>query len=300
MKPDLLARFLQDLRLRGRGDCTQESYSKQLRAFQSWYGQELQNVGQEDLKAYLARLRESKLKTATIGQAFTALGTFYDFMEAEGEIQRNPIPVFRRRYLQQYKAGIDRDERRCITVEEAARLIITALDSRKQAILILLAKTGMRVHELAALDIEDVDLLKREVRLKPTAKRSNRRLFFDEETARILARWLSARAGQGYGNEGALFTAAKYTRLHSRGIEEIVTKCSRLAGVGDPALGKDYITPHYFRVFFTTQLLRSGMPRHYVQELRGDSDGAAIDVYTRIDREELRRAYLACIPQLGV
>ncbi len=297
---DLLARFRQDLRLRGRGECALTSYGMQLNLFQAWYGQDMLKVGQAELKAYLAHLRSRKLKTASIGQAFTALGTFYDFLEAEGEIQRNPVPAFRRRYLQQYKAGTDRDERRCITIDEAARIVITALDSRKQAIITLLAKTGMRVHELAALDLGDVDLQKKEILLKPTPKRTNRTLFFDDEAARILARWLSARAAQGYDGEGALFTAAKYTRLHSRGIEDIVSGCSRLAGVGDPALGKDHITPHYFRVFFTTQLLRSGMPRHYVQELRGDSDGAAIDVYTRVDREELRRSYLAHVPRLGI
>lgn len=92
--------------------------------------------------------------------------------------------------------------------------------------------------------------------------------------------------------------AAKMVAYHGAG--DIVRECSRLAGVGDPAIGKDHITPHYFRVFFTTQILRAGMPRHYVQELRGDSGGAAIDVYTRIDREELRRAYLAHVPVLGL
>lgn len=42
------------------------------------------------------------------------------------------------------------------------------------------------------------------------------------------------------------------------------------------------------------------MPRKYVKELRGDKRGEAVDIYYHIDREELRRAYLACIPKLGV
>ena len=296
----LRERFCQELRLRGRGECTLRSYPIQIGVFQNWCGQDLHAVGQEELKAYLAHLRGRKLKTASISAAFTALNSFYDFLEAEGEIERNPIPVFRRRYLQQYKAGTDRDERRCISVEEAARLVVTALDSRRQAVLLLLMKTGMRVHELSALDVGDIDMMKKEILLKPTPKRSNRTLFFDEEAARTLGRWLSVRASQGHGPEGALFPAAQYARLYARGIEEIVIQCSRAAGVGDPGLKKDYITPHYFRVFFTTQLLRAGMPRHYVQELRGDSDGAAIDIYTRIDHEDLRRGYLAHIPQLGI
>ena len=244
MRPDILARFRQDLRLRGRGACALRTYTVQMRLFQAWHGDALTRID---------------------------------------------------------KAGTDRDERRCISVDEAARIIITALDSRKQAIVILLAKTGMRVNELAALDVEDIDIGKKELTLKPTPKRSNRALFFDDEAARLLARWLSARESQGYPRDsGPLWTSFERARLHVRGIENIVANSSRLAGVGDSALGKDHITPHYFRVFFTTHLLRAGMPRHYVQELRGDSGGAAIDVYTRIDREELRSSYTAHVPILGV
>jgi integrase/recombinase XerD len=272
-----------------------------MQLFQAWHKKDLRDISQPDLKAYLGHLRAKQLKTASISQAFTALGAFCDFLEEEGEMDVNPVPPFKKRYLQQYKAGVDRDERRCITVDEAARIIITALDSRKQAIIVLLAKTGVRVNELAALDVEDIDIMKKELVLKPTPKRSNRALFFDDEAARLLTRWLSAREAQGHPpDSGPLWTAAKYTRLHFRGIEDIVSNSSRLAGVGDPALGKDHITPHYFRVFFTTHLLRAGMPRHYVQELRGDSGGAAIDVYTRIDREELRHSYLAHVPMLGI
>jgi integrase/recombinase XerD len=295
---DPVARYRQDLQLRGMHSGTLRTYGQQLKLFQAWYGKDLLAVGPDELKAYLASLREHGLKTNSITHAYTALGSFYDFLEMEGSIPRNPVPAFRKRYLRQYKAGSDRDERRCLTVDEVSRLITTALDSRKQALICLLAKTGMRVHELVALDVADVDMIKREIRLKPTPKRSNKILFFDEEAARILARWLSARATQGH-KDGALFTGLK-GRLRSRGIEEIVEDCSRIAGIGDPALGRDYITPHYFRIFFTTQLLRAGMPRHYIQALRGDVGGEAIDIYTRIDMEELRRSYLAHIPQLGI
>lgn len=292
-----LVAFRQDLALRGRGTCAQESYTKQVKAFLAWSGGDLP----QDLRPYLASLRERHLKTASIVAIFTALNAYYDFLVEAGQAESNPVPAFKKRYLHQYKAGSDSDQRRCITVEEAARIVSTALDSRKQAIIMLLAKTGMRIHELTALDVGDIDTEKKEIILKPTPKRSNRTLFYDDETARVLARWLAVRESQGYPRDaGALITAAKYTRLHPHGAGDIIRECSRLAGVGDPAIGKDHITPHYFRVFFTTQLLRAGMLRHYVQELRGDSGGAAIDVYTRIDREELRRAYLAHIPQLGV
>ena len=51
----------------------------------------------------------------------------------------------------------------------------------------------MRRSELRALDVSDVDMIKMEIRLKPTSKRSNRLLFFDEETADVLQNWLVSR-----------------------------------------------------------------------------------------------------------
>lgn len=55
-----------------------------------------------------------------------------------------------------------------------------------------------------------------------------------------------------------------------------------------------------FRHWFTTWLRRNGMPREFIQELRGDRRREAIDIYDHIDRAELRKTYLAYIPQLGV
>jgi integrase/recombinase XerD len=63
---------------------------------------------------------------------------------------------------------------------------------------------------------------------------------------------------------------------------------------------EDHFSAHCTRHFFTTHLRRAGMPREFIQELRGDVRKEAIDIYDHIDREELRKSYLAHIPQLGV
>jgi integrase/recombinase XerD len=63
---------------------------------------------------------------------------------------------------------------------------------------------------------------------------------------------------------------------------------------------EDHFGPHCFRHWFTTWLIRNGMRREYVKELRGDRRSEAIDIYHHIDRNELRRIYLACIPKLGI
>ena len=68
-----------------------------------------------------------------------------------------------------------------------------------------------------------------------------------------------------------------------------------------PKVGKRArFTPHYCRHWFTTHLRRNGMKREYIKELRGNSRNEAMDIYYQIDRDELRRSYLANIPTLGI
>ena len=63
---------------------------------------------------------------------------------------------------------------------------------------------------------------------------------------------------------------------------------------------EDHFCPHCCRHWMTAHLRRAGMRREFIQELRGDSRREAIDIYDHIDLKELKEAYLACIPQLGI
>jgi integrase/recombinase XerD len=84
-------------------------------------------------------------------------------------------------------------QRQLISIEDAKKMVRATIDTRDRAILLLLLKTGIRRNELVTLDLEDVNLRDQSLMLKPTGKRSNRIVFFDEEATRILARWLAAR-----------------------------------------------------------------------------------------------------------
>jgi len=65
---------------------------------------------------------------------------------------------------------------------------------------------------------------------------------------------------------------------------------------------EDYFTPHCCRHWFTTHLRNGGegMPREYIQELRGDAHKDAMDIYNHVDHEKLRKSYMSFIPQLGI
>jgi integrase/recombinase XerD len=91
-------------------------------------------------------------------------------------------------------------------------------------------------------------------------------------------------------------------RLHRVRAVEIVRDAAIRVGLHNSESDKleDHFGPHCCRHFFTTCLIRSGMPRDFVKELRGDSRHEAIDIYNHIDKKELRESYLAHIPQLEI
>jgi len=278
-------------------------YCQDLAAFLEKRGRDVQSIDKVDLKAYLVYLKtERKVKLATIERIFTVLNTFYTFLVEENYVQKNPIPSFRKRYLRQYKSDNEAEARQIISIEDAAKLVHSILSSRDRAIAILLFKTGMRCGELRRLDVEDIDLDAGTIQLKPTPKRSNRTLFLDSEAISVLRRWLDARKTMNKKGTSALFIGRGSTRLCARQIKKIIADYAARIGLHNAESDhlEDRFTPHCCRHWFTTHLIRSGMPRDFVKELRGDSRHEAIDIYNHIDKKELRESYLAHIPQLGI
>jgi len=100
----------------------------------------------------------------------------------------------------------------------------------------------------------------------------------------------------------ALFLNAEGERLNRSGVYNLVTEAARRAGLHDPSSERleDHFTPHCCRHWMCTHLFRAGMRREYIKELRGDSRKEAFDLYNHIDLKELKEAYLAAIPQLGL
>jgi len=190
-------------------------------------------------------------------------------------------------------------EKRLLSVEEMAHLISIVMSTRDKAILMLLAKTGIRRNELITLDIDDVDIVEGKITLKPTPKRSNRVVFIDGECSIVLKKWLDIRQ-KIKSNTLALFTNGVQHRATRDDVYTTVLEWARLAGYHDPFSNRSdkHFGPHCFRHWFTTHMLRNGMPRDYVKELRGDSRREAIDIYNHIDMDELKKAYLMTIPKL--
>jgi integrase/recombinase XerD len=260
-------------------------------------------VGKKELKDYLHYLAiEREVIHKTLVRNFAGINSFYSYLEDVDLIDKNPVPNFRQRNLRAYKADSESQQRQAISIEDAAKLLGSVLETQDRAIILLLLKTGMRNHELCELDVEDLDLPALTVTVKPTPKRSNCELYFDIECAEVLKRWLIVRSTRVGASSPALFLSGRGNRITPVQIQNIAVKHAVRVKLHDPLSKrlKDKFTPHCCRHFFTTCLIQTGMPRDFVKELRGDARHEAIDIYNHIDKKELRESYLAHIPQLGI
>jgi integrase/recombinase XerD len=303
----LVDNYLKDCTLRGYSPETNRTHGSKLRIITEYLGgrgKTFLDVDKFTLRDILDYLRnERRISFKTQKGYFSALSSFYKYLNYEEIHPVNPVPAFKRHYLRRYKNNYTKQEYKLITVEEMAMLINSVLSVRDKAILTLLAKTGIRRGELISVDVDDVDFEARNIRLKDKRKRSNKVVFFDDETAIILSRWLRARnEWVKNGEVKALFVGEHGERLRRNGVYYLVRGHAERVGLDDPDSEKleDHFTTHCFRHWFTTHMRRNGMPREFIKELRGDSRGEAIDIYDHIDRDELRREYLAAVPRLGI
>jgi integrase/recombinase XerD len=304
----LIEMFVADCRTRGLTDGTIATYRYSLNYFSEFLkenGQSLLFVEKNSLRSYITHVREIGFKQKTIENQFSAFSSFYDYAVFEDLIKQNNIKDIRRRYLKTYKDNDNGTSRRkLISIEEMSRFVNSILDGRDKAICTLLPKTGIRRGELISIDLNDIDWTEMSILLKPTRKRSNRVVFFDSECALVLSRWIEKREQHADPENKALFIpyTSRMERLKRSGIDKIFTKWAIRAGLHNPNSKKieDHFTPHCNRHWFTTQLRRAGMDREFIQELRGDVRSEAIDIYHHVDRDELRKSYLAHIPQFGI
>lgn len=309
MTPDrakLHEEYLADLQARSVTQKTVDTYGSATKIFLEWLDQlNPESVDVVELKSFKEYLEQKrKVKAKSLMRYFSALQSFYDYLQFTNAVKVNPIPLFRRRYLKPVRREAMKDrsgQRQLLDMDTTKRYVHSILDARDQAIVVLLLKTGIRREELADIELDEIDWIEQSIYLKPKPKRTNPTVLFDDETARVLRRWLSVRTARGGDEDGPLFINQYRKRLGRNGIYYGVRNPAEAAGIHNAKGGlRQKFTPHACRHWMTTHLRRAGMAREHIAWLRGDAPHDAMDVYMHVDRKEVRDSYRACIPQLGL
>jgi len=308
----IISEFLKHCKLRDMTQKTIENYQSAVQIYKDFLHEHnntilmvngMANKGIiEDFLQYLRNDR--KVSYARIKIYFSALSALYSFLHYNGHVKTNIILTVRQMYVRSFKNGYKPQQRRILDLAELGNFLNGIIDIRTKAIVLLLAKTGMRREELVMVDVDDINWIERSVMVKPNQfhKRTFLKTFFDEETEHILKQWMNRRQTLVLSGEKALFISDFGQRMKRSGIYNNVVKWATQLGQHD-SHSKDYqkkFSVHNLRHEFTSLLQQQGMPRKHLQMLRGDSSREVVDLYSHPSDNELRRSYLACMPRFGV
>jgi tyrosine recombinase XerC len=245
----------------------------------------------DDFRAYLFDMMKRDRSRATIRLSFAALRSFYNHLTDRNLIPSNPLklvslPKIEKKLPQfltvpQVNTLMEKPKAR-----EKSKQATPWMAARDAAILELFYSSGLRLAELAALDVKDLDPIGETVRVMGKGSRE-RIVPVGELALEAISRYRSKANVQS----GALFLNKSRKRLGHRSIWLLLKNYVREAGL--PAT----LSPHKLRHSFATHLLDNGADLRSVQSLLGHASLTTTQIYTHVTTERLKRAYDAAHPR---
>jgi len=308
----IIQKFVKHCIRQGRSENTIEIYTNAVKFFRRFLNSKRRHLvdvdGMENkdlLEAFMDYLRDNGVRSfSRFNVCFSALNHLYSYLEYDGVIKQNIVLSVRKMNLKSYKKGGVSAKRKIIDVEKMSHFLNSIINLEDKTICTVFVKTGLRRDELASLDVDEICFDDNSITLKDGRfyKRTNLKVYFDEETERLLKRWLARRKMTAKPGESALFVTESGHRLHNAAIAFRIAKWAIQFGIHDKNSKRieDHFTVHNFRHCFTTYLREAGMTREYIGELRGDKPKEVFDIYYHIDHRDLRKSYLSSMPKFNV
>jgi integrase/recombinase XerC len=251
------------------------------------------------LRAFLADLHRQGQSRATAARKLAAIRTFLRYLRRNGAIDDNPGALVATPKLDvRMPAHLSEGEMNALLAAPAGD---TPLSRRDRAILELFYASGLRLSELVGLDLDDVNLSARMVRVLGKG-RKERVVPFNTSTARALREYLKDRellvraapvtAGSRRRSD-PLFVNYRGGRLTVRSVDRLVRRYVAATSV---RLG---ISPHALRHSFATHLLQRGADLRAIQELLGHARLSTTQRYTHVNAAQLLEVYRKSHPRAG-
>lgn len=244
----------------------------------------LQTTG-DTIREFMAYLHGKNYCRSTVARKLATLRSFYKFLLRRGKLDTNPVAGIR-------TPKQDKKLPKCLEIEEIDRLMsncdtTTLLGARDRAILETLYSTGIRVSELVALNIADVDLGSSVILVRGKGKKE-RVIPIGPGAVQAILHYLDLRrtmANNPKHDPEALFINKHGQRLSTRSVRRKLDKYLLDAGLDLS------VSPHTLRHSFATHMLRRGADLRSVQEMLGHQSLSTTQIYTHMTKQHVKEEY---------
>lgn len=246
------------------------------------------------IRRYMAHLNEKQYSKSTTARKLATLRSFYKFLVKRNHLESNPVSSVK-------TPKQEKKLPKFLEYEEVQLLLNTPptntwLGARDRAILEVLYSTGMRVSEVAALNLEDVDFLGEVVHIRGKGKKE-RLSPVGSSALQAIQRYIEFRNRRMESDSNfdakVLFANKHGKRLSVRSIRRKMDKYLAEAGL-DPT-----ISPHTLRHSFATHMLNNGADLRSVQELLGHQSLSTTQIYTHLTTSHIKEVYERSHPRDG-
>jgi len=242
-----------------------------------------QDVKYQQVSSFTAWRFRNGIKGNTIQRQLSSIRSLYKYLIRQQVVSSNPAQEVR-------APKIDKKLPKTCDSEKLDQLLKpmpgdSPLVSRDLAMFELMYSSGLRLAELASLNLNDIDLQQRQMIVTGKGNKT-RYLPIGRKAINAVQNWLQKRADFARdSNANALFISQHGRRLSHRSIQQRLNELTKQRGVGL------HMSPHMLRHSFATHLLESSADLRAVQELLGHADISTTQIYTHLDFQHLAQVY---------
>jgi len=241
--------------------------------------QQWQDIQAIDIRNHIAKRHRNGIASKSLQRELSAIRSFYNYCLKKHQFQHNPAKHIR-------APKQERKLPKVLDVDQISGLLGRAPDSileiRDLAIFELFYSSGLRLSELAALNIADIDIAETELHVLRGKGGKQRNLPVGSKAMTALKKWLDYRPDTP---DSAMFTSNKGRRLTQRSIQLRLDRWAKKNGL------PEHVHPHMLRHSFASHLLESSHDIRAVQELLGHSNISTTQIYTHLDFQHLADVY---------
>jgi integrase/recombinase XerC len=248
--------------------------------------EEIIDASHEKIREYLSYLYGQKIKKITVNRKISSLRAFYKYVLRTGKIKNNPAEMIQALKTEKYMPTF-------LSVDEVFELLKSKNDNsfsilRNQAMLEMFYSSGLRLSELAGLNLNDIDFNQKLVKIRGKGKKE-RIVPVGEPAIKAVREYLKKAEELRKDSEDVfktpLFLNAQGKRITTRSIARIVSEETAKSGIGRK------ISPHALRHSFATHLLNAGADLRAIQELLGHESLSTTQKYTAVNINRMMEVY---------